>query len=53
MCGFGVGVGDGLRLGDFVGSMIRESIGLLGRRVDSMKLRWEGGFGWDGEEVEC
>ena len=53
MCGFGVGVGDGLRLGDFVGSMIRESMRLVGGGVGSVKLRWDGGFGWDGEEVEC
>ena len=53
MCGFGVGVGDGLRLGDFVGSMIRESMRLVGGGVGSVKLRWDGGFGWDGEGVEC
>ena len=38
MCGFGVGVGDGLRLGDFVGSMVREGMRLVGRGVGSVKL---------------
>ena len=52
MCGFGVGVGGGLSLGDFVGRMVRGSIGLWGRRGDSMRLGCDGGFGWDDGVVE-
>ena len=52
MCGFGVGVGEGLSLGDFVGSMFRWSIGLWGKRVDSMRLECWWGFGWRNEDVE-
>ena len=53
MCGFGVGVGVKLCLGDFVGSVVRGSIGLWGRRLDSVKLECLGGFGWGNEGVEC